>query len=185
VADVEGAAWKRSRGERTGMIYPIAFEAVQWLNALPTSSARATAGARPSVSPSGRNLSAPLTLNVHPWLMTQIGKLSRNHDLAKPDLPLSKGSSTTWCVVGMHSRASSVMAGSVSLTTRQNRLCAASRSVGMAHGSAARTAAGVCLHSLHPHQGRASQRCRSAGLGRGVLALIADHSVSCLNELLP
>ena len=34
LADVEGAARKKSRGERTGQIYPIALEAVQRLDAL-------------------------------------------------------------------------------------------------------------------------------------------------------
>jgi hypothetical protein len=34
LADVEGAARKKSRGERTGVIYPIALEAVQRLDAL-------------------------------------------------------------------------------------------------------------------------------------------------------
>jgi hypothetical protein len=34
LADVEGAARKRSRGEQAGMIYPIALEAVRRLDAL-------------------------------------------------------------------------------------------------------------------------------------------------------
>lgn len=34
LADVESAARKKSRGERTGQIYPIALEAVQRLDAL-------------------------------------------------------------------------------------------------------------------------------------------------------
>ncbi len=43
LADVEGTARKRSRGERTSMIYPIALEAVRRLDARSTSSAPSTA----------------------------------------------------------------------------------------------------------------------------------------------
>jgi transposase len=83
LADVEGAARKKSRGERTGQIYPIALEAVQRLdilfdiergiNGLPS---KARLAAR-------RERSAALMDDLHAWLSEQRAKLSRNHDLAK------------------------------------------------------------------------------------------------------
>lgn len=83
LADVEGAARKKSRGERTGMIYPIALEAVQHLDAL-FDIERAingkTAAERHSVR---QELSAPLMTELQSWLAAQRAKLSRNHDLAK------------------------------------------------------------------------------------------------------
>jgi len=83
LADVENAARKKSRGERTGQIYPIALEAVQRLDAL-FDIERAingkTAAERLAVR---QELSAPLIAELHVWLTTQRAKLSRNHDLAK------------------------------------------------------------------------------------------------------
>jgi transposase len=83
LADVEGAARKRGRGERTGMVYPIALEAVKRLDALfdieRTINGR-SAAERLAVR---QELSAPLMLELHAWLMAQLEKLSRNHDLAK------------------------------------------------------------------------------------------------------
>jgi transposase len=83
LADVEGAARKKSRGERTGTVYPIALEAVQRLDALfdieRTINGR-TAAERLAAR---QELSAPLMLELHAWLMAQLGKLSRNHDLAE------------------------------------------------------------------------------------------------------
>lgn len=83
LADVEGAARKKSRGERTGMIYPIALEAVQWLDALfeiERSINGSSAAERLTVR---RKLSASLIAELHAWLTIQLAKLSRNHDLAK------------------------------------------------------------------------------------------------------
>ncbi|CAH0355136.1 IS66 family transposase [Sphingobium sp. CECT 9361] len=83
LADVEGAARRKSRGERAGMIYPIALEAVQRIDAL-FDVERAIngkhAGERLAMR---RELSAPLVTELHAWLTTQLAKLSRNHDLAK------------------------------------------------------------------------------------------------------
>ncbi|QPC95972.1 IS66 family transposase [Mesorhizobium sp. INR15] len=84
LADVEGSARKKSRGERTGAaIYPIALEAVQRLDALfdiereiNGLSAEARACAR-------QERSAPLMEDLHVWLIAQLAQLSRNHDLAK------------------------------------------------------------------------------------------------------
>jgi hypothetical protein len=65
------------------MIYPIALEAVQRLDALfdiERSINGRSAAERLAVR---RELSAPLMLKLHTWLVAQLGKLSRNHDLAK------------------------------------------------------------------------------------------------------
>lgn len=83
LADVEGAARKKSRGERTGMIYPIALEAVKRLDAL-FDIERAVNG-RPAAERLvvRQELSAPLMAELHTWLTDQRAKLSRNHDLTK------------------------------------------------------------------------------------------------------
>jgi transposase len=83
LADVEGAARKKSRGERAGAIYPIALEAVQRLDKLfdiERGIIGLSAGERLA---SRREHSAPLIDNLHAWLTQQYAKLSRNHDLAK------------------------------------------------------------------------------------------------------
>ena len=83
LADVTAAARKKSRGERAGTIYPIALEAVQRLDCL-FDIERAingkTAAERLAVR---QDLSAPLIAELHDWLTAQVAKLSRNHDLAK------------------------------------------------------------------------------------------------------
>jgi len=83
LADVEGAARKKSRGEHAGAIYPIALEAVQRLDALfdieRTISGR-SADERLAVR---RKHSAPLMADLHIWLTGRLARLSRSHDLAK------------------------------------------------------------------------------------------------------
>lgn len=83
LADVEGAARKKSRGERSGQIYPIALEAVQKLDAL-FDIERGINGNSPSERLFARQeFSAPLMVELYDWLSAQLAKLSRNHDLAK------------------------------------------------------------------------------------------------------
>ena len=83
LADVEGAARKKSRGERVATIYPIALEAVQRLDAL-FDIERAING-KPAAERLAlrQELSAPLMAELHLWLCVQLAKLSRGHDLAK------------------------------------------------------------------------------------------------------
>ncbi|WP_226896275.1 IS66 family transposase [Polymorphobacter sp. PAMC 29334] len=83
LADVEGAARKKSRGEHAGLVYPIALEAVQKLDAL--FEIERTINGRPPVERLAVRIehSAPLMDDLHSWLTTQLAKLSRNHDLAK------------------------------------------------------------------------------------------------------
>ncbi len=83
LADVEGAARKKSRGERTGTVYPIALEAVQKLDAI-FEIERSINGRSPAERlDTRREHSAPLMHDLHNWLQAQLAKLSRNHDLAK------------------------------------------------------------------------------------------------------
>ena len=83
LADVEGAARKKSCGERTGTVYPIALEAVQKLDAL--FEIERSINGRPSAERLGarREHSAPLMEDLHNWLQAKLAKLLRNHDLAK------------------------------------------------------------------------------------------------------
>lgn len=83
LADVTTTARRRSRGDRAAMIYPIALEAVQRLDAL-FDLERAVNG-----RPAGERLamreehSRPLMAELQTWLTAQAAKLSRSHDLAK------------------------------------------------------------------------------------------------------
>src|SRR3546814_3090560 len=65
------------------MIYPIALEAVQRIDAL-FDIERAVNGSSAAERLAVRQeLSAPLIAELHAWLTAQLAKLSRNHDLAK------------------------------------------------------------------------------------------------------
>ena len=83
LADVEGAARKKSRGEHAGSVYPIALEAVQKLDAL--FEIERTINGRPPAERLAvrKEHSTPLMDDLHSWLTAQFAKLSRNHDLAK------------------------------------------------------------------------------------------------------
>jgi len=83
LADVEGAARKKSRGEHPGLVYPIALEAVQRLDILFDIEREInglSAGERLAVR---KERSTPVMDELHSWLTSQLAKLSRNHDLAK------------------------------------------------------------------------------------------------------
>lgn len=83
LADVVSSARKKSRGQRSSMIYPIALEAVQRLDAL-FDIERAINGKAPAERLATRQeLSAPLMAELHTWLTEQVAKLSRGHDLTK------------------------------------------------------------------------------------------------------
>ena len=83
LADVVSSARKKSRGQHTTMIYPIALEAVQRLDAL-FDIERGINGKSPAERLAVRQeLSAPLMADLHVWLNEQVAKLSRGHDLTK------------------------------------------------------------------------------------------------------
>ena len=83
LADVEAAARRKSRGQRTGMIYPIALEAVQRLDALFEIERGINGKAAEERVAVRQDFSAPLMTDLHAWLTAQLAKLSRSHDLAK------------------------------------------------------------------------------------------------------
>ena len=83
LADVEGAARKKSRGERAPAIYPIAREAVQRLDAIFDIERELNGKSAGERLATRREQSAPLIEHLHAWLTAQRAKLSRNHDLAK------------------------------------------------------------------------------------------------------
>jgi hypothetical protein len=83
LADVEAAARRKSRGERAGMIYPIALEAVQRLDALFEIERGISGKATAERLTVRQELGAPLMTDLHAWLTAQLAKLSRSHDLAK------------------------------------------------------------------------------------------------------
>ena len=83
LADVEGAVRKKSRGERTEQIYPIALEAVQRLDALFDIERRVNGLPSQERLTARQEHSAPLMADLHAWLHAQLARLSRNHDLAK------------------------------------------------------------------------------------------------------
>jgi transposase len=90
LADVVSSARKKSRGQRAAMIYPIALEAVQRLDAL-FDIERGINGKAPTERVAVRQeLSAPLMAELHTWLTAQVGKLSRGHDLTKACLYMLK-----------------------------------------------------------------------------------------------
>jgi transposase len=83
LADVAGAARRKSQGKHAGLVYPIALEAVQKLDRL-FEIERAINGKTAADRLAARQEhSAPLMGELRAWLTTQLAKLSRGHDLAK------------------------------------------------------------------------------------------------------
>jgi hypothetical protein len=83
LADVEGAARKKSRGEKAKLVYPIALEEVQKLDALFAIERAINGKSAPERLTVRQELSAPLMVELQEWLKEQLAKLSPNHDLAK------------------------------------------------------------------------------------------------------
>ena len=83
LADVEGAARRKSRREHAGLIYPIALEAVQRLDQLFDIEREINSKSSEERLCVRAELAGPLMNDLHAWLTAQVGKLSRNHDLAK------------------------------------------------------------------------------------------------------
>ena len=83
LADVEGVARKKSRGEHSGAIYPIALEAVQRLDALFDIERQINGHSADERRAVRQQQSAALMDDLHNWLTGQLARVSRNHDLAK------------------------------------------------------------------------------------------------------
>jgi hypothetical protein len=133
LADVEAQPARRAAASGPAMIYPIALEAVQRLDAL-FDIERGINGKAPAERLAVRQeLSAPLMAELHAWLTGQVAKLSRNHDLAKACLYMLRrwDAFTRFLDDG----------GSASPTTPPSARCAACRSAARPGCSAARIAA--------------------------------------------
>ncbi len=178
LADVEAAARKKSCGERTGMIYPIALEAVQRLDAV-FDVERGINGKRAAERCAVRQeLSTPLMVDLHGWLTEQLAKLSRNHDLAKAiNYMLRRWDAFTRFLddgrICITNNAAERALRCVPLGRKAWLFCGSDR--GGQRAAVLYTLIQTArLNNVDPHAWLAD-----------VLARIAEHPISYLNELLP
>lgn len=178
LADIEGAARRKSRGEKLGMVYPIALEAVQKLDAL-FAIEREINGRSPGERLGVRQeLSAPLMAELHDWLNTQLGRISRNHDLAKAiNYMLRRWDAFTRFLadgrVCLSNNAAERALRCVPLGRKSWLFCGSDR--GGQRAAVAYSLIQTCrLNDVDPQAWLAD-----------VLARIADHPVSRLDQLLP
>lgn len=178
LADVEGAARRKSRGEKVGVVYPIALEAVQKLDALFVIE-RDINGRSPTERHALRQeLSAPLMAELHDWLNLQLGRISRNHDLAKAiNYMLRRWAAFTRFLadgrVCLSNNAAERALRCVPLGRKSWLFCGSDR--GGQRAAVAYSLIQTCrLNDVDPQAWLAD-----------ILARIADHPVSRLDELLP
>ena len=178
LADVEGAARKKSRGEKVGVVYPIALEAVQKLDAL-FAIERDINGRSPAERHALRQeLSAPLMAELHDWLNLQLGRISRNHDLAKAiNYMLRRWAAFTRFLadgrVCLSNNAAERALRCVPLGRKSWLFCGSDR--GGQRAAVAYSLIQTCrLNDVDPQAWLAD-----------ILARTADHPVSRLDELLP
>jgi transposase len=178
LADVEGAARKKSRGEKAGIIYPIALEAVQKLDAL-FDIERGLRGKSATERLAVRQeLSAPLMAELHAWLNAQLARISRNHDLAKAcHYMLRRWDAFTRFLddgrVCLSNNAAERSLRCVPLGRKSWLFCGSDR--GGQRAAVAYSLIQTCrLNDVDPQAWLAD-----------VLARIADHPVRHLDELLP
>ena len=178
LADVEGAARLKSRGEKTGLIYPIALEAVQKLDALFDIERGINGKSAAERLVVRQDLSAPLMAELHDWLKEQLAKLSRNHDLAK---------AINYMLRRWDAFARFLTDGRVCLTNnaaeRALRCVPLGRKAWLFCGSDRGGQRAAVMYTL-------IQSCRLNDVDpqawiADVLSRIADHPVSRLHELLP
>lgn len=178
LADVEGAARKRSRGEKTGIVYPIALEAVQKLDAL--FAIERDINGKNSVERLAvrKELSAPLMNDLRDWLHVQLNKISRNHDLAKAINYMLRrwGAFTRFLDDGracLSNNAAERALRCVPLGRKSWLFCGSDR--GGQRAAVAYSLIQTCrFNDIDPQAWLAD-----------VLARIADHPVSRIHELLP
>ena len=178
LADVEGAARKKSRGEWTGIIHPIALEAVKRLDAL-FDIERAINGKLAADRLAARQeLSAPLMTELHSWLTDQRAMLSRNHDLAKACLYMLRrwDAFTRFLDEGRACLSNNA-------AERALRCVALGRKAWLFCGSDRGGQRAAILYTLI-QTARLNHVDPQAWLA-DVLARIADHPVTRLDELLP
>ena len=178
LADVEGAARKKSRGKKAPVVYPIALEAVQKLDAL-FAIERDINGKSPAERLAVRQeLSAPLMAELHDWLNAQLARISRNHDLAKAiNYMLRRWDAFTRFLgdgkVCLSNNAAERALRCVPLGRKSWLFCGSDR--GGQRAAVAYSLIQTCrLNDVDPQAWLAD-----------VLARIADHPVSRLDELLP
>lgn len=178
LADVESAARKKSRGEKISVVYLIALEAVQRLDAL-FDIEREINGKSPAERHALRQeLSAPLMAELHDWLNNQRGRISRNHDLAKAiNYMLRRWEAFTRFLadgrVCLSNNAAERALRCVPLGRKSWLLCGSDR--GGQRAAIAYSLIQTCrLNDVDPQVWLAD-----------VLARIADYPVSRLDELLP
>ncbi|MBB4641162.1 transposase [Rhizorhapis suberifaciens] len=178
LADVEGAARKKSRGEKAGIIYPIALEAVQKLDALFDIERGINGKSAAERFAARQDLSAPLMAELHAWLNAQLARISRNHDLAKAiNYMLRRWDAFTRFLddgrVCLSNNAAERSLRCVPLGRKSWLFCGSDR--GGQRAAVAYSLIQTCrLNDVDPQAWLAD-----------VLARIADHTVSHLDELLP
>jgi hypothetical protein len=157
-ADVASSARKKSRGQRSSMIYPIALEAVQRLDAL-FDVERDINGKSPAEPLAVRREPiAPRMTELHTWLTEQVAWLSRGHDLAKACRYMpGRWDAFTWFLDDGRICLSNNAAERAALHPARPQGMAAVRL------ESRRPARG---HHLHADPDRQAQRCRSARLAR-------------------
>lgn len=178
LADVEGAARKKSRGEKAPIIFPIALEAVQKLDAL-FAIERDINGKSPAERLAVRHeLSAPLMAELQEWLSAQLARISRNHDVAKAiNYMLRRWDAFTRFLadgrVCLSNNAAERSLRCVTLGRKSWLFCGSDR--GGQRAAVAYSLIQTCrLNDVDPRAWLAD-----------VLARIANHPVSRLDELLP
>jgi transposase len=178
LADVEGAARKKSRGEKAPIIFPIALEAVQKLDAL-FAIERDINGKSPAERLAVRHeLSAPLMAELQEWLSAQLARISRNHDVAKAiNYMLRRWDAFTRFLadgrVCLSNNAAERSLRCVTLGRKSWLFCGSDR--GGQRAAVAYSLIQTCrLNDVDPQAWLAD-----------VLARIANHPVSRLDELLP
>lgn len=178
LADVEGAARKKSRGEKAPIIYPIALEAVQKLDAL-FAIERDINGTNAAERLAVRQeLSAPLMAELKDWLNAQLARISRNHDVAKAiNYMLRRWDAFTRFLndgrVCLSNNAAERSLRCVTLGRKSWLFCGSDR--GGQRAAVAYSLIQTCrLNEVDPQAWLAD-----------VLARIADHPVSRLDQLLP
>ena len=177
LADVEGAARKKSRSERTGMVYPIALEAVKRMDAL-FAIERAINGKPAAERLAARQeFSTPLMAEIHTWLTDQRATLSRNHDLTRAiNYMLRRWEQFTRFLDDGRICLTSNAAERAALRVARSRGLAVLR---LGPGRPARR------YPLHPHPDRRLNNVDPQAWLADVLARIADHPATRLDELLP
>ena len=179
LADVEGAARKKSRREHAASVYPIALEAVQKLDAL--FEIERTINGRPPAERLAvrKEHSTPLMDDLHSWLQRPACERCRA-------TMTSPRRSTTCCAAGRRSPGFSTTAGSASRNNaaeRALRCVPLGRKAWLFCGSDRGGERAAVLYSLI-QTARLNNVDPQAWLA-DVLARIAGHPAQRLEELLP